>query len=625
VTNRVSRALIVLVGVLALLVTLLGTPDAADATTSSASEPKVDVYLTLLHNNDGESALLESTVAGQPFGGVAPFATLVDQLRREGDRDRKGVDRVSLLVSSGDNYLASAQFQASLDKGRPFYDAIAMDIIGYDAIAIGNHEFDFSPDVFEDFVRSFTKRTHFVSANLDFSDEPGLQRLVERRKIAESIIVREDGERFGIIGATTEALPIISSPRDVIIEDVLIAIQGEVAELKQKGIDKIILISHLQSVIEDLNLAALLDDVDIMVAGGGDELLANPDDVLVPGDEAAVFGAYPLIATDINGTEVPVVTTSGGYRYVGRLAVGFDKEGNILEIDDGSGPVRVTTGEFPDAVEPNRRITRKVVEPVTEYVAALATTVVATSQVPLNSARGLVQTTGTPPVPVVPIVVTAPGERVSDTNLGNLIADALLWQATDLAGEFGTPVPQIAFQNGGGLRLPDELILDDATPASPANLTRLDVNNQFPFLNWVSVVADVPLGQIKTILENGVSNVENRDGRFPHVSGMSFEWNSSGTANSNRVKKITIGGTVVYDEAAGGYIAPATADTTYDVATIDFLALGGDGYDFGGLPFVRLGATYEQAALNFLAGPLGGVITESAYPNIVNTRAIQAG
>jgi 5'-nucleotidase len=325
-----------------------------------------------------------------------------------------------------------------------------------------------------------------------------------------------------------------------------------------------------------------------------------------------------VIATDVNGTEVPVVTTSGGYRYLGRLGVGFDRRGNIIQVDDGSGPVRVTTGEFPDAVRPDRQITRRVVEPVTAYVAELATTVVATSQVPLNSARGLVAAG-------IPIVVTAPGERVSDTNLGNLIADALLWQATDLADEFGTPVPQIAFQNGGGIRLPDELILDEATPGAPANLTRLDVNNQFPFLNWTTVVADVPLGQIKTILENGVSNVENRDGRFPHVSGMTFEWNSTGVANSDRVRKITIGGVVVFDSAAGGYIAPATAATTYDVATIDFLALGGDGYNFGGLPFVRLGATYEQAALNFLAGPLGGQITEAAYPNVVNTRAIQTG
>jgi 5'-nucleotidase len=66
-------------------------------------------------------------------------------------------------------------------------------------------------------------------------------------------------------------------------------------------------------------------------------------------------------------------------------------------------------------------------------------------------------------------------------------------------------------------------------------------------------------------------------------------------------------------------------DTTFNVATIDFLARGGDGYDFGGLPFTTLGVTYEQSMLNFLAGPLGGQITEAEYPNVVNTRVFQTG
>ncbi|MGH8952968.1 MAG: bifunctional metallophosphatase/5'-nucleotidase, partial [Acidimicrobiia bacterium] len=375
---------------LALLITSLGVSGTALA---QEPAPESDVTLTLLHNNDGESALLGSTVDGQPFGGVATFASLVDDLRKAGG---KGRDNVSLLVSSGDNYLASAQFQASLDKGIPYYDAIAMDLIGYDAVAIGNHEFDFGPDVFANFVNSFKRKTPFLSSNLDFSNEPGFDGLVDEGRIAASVVVKEKGESFGIIGATTEFLRSISSPRNVVVNEVLPAVQAEVEELTGRGIDKIILISHLQSVAEDLALAGMLDQVDIMVAGGGDELLANPDDLLVPGDEAAVFGPYPLIATDVDGTEVPVVTTSGGYRYLGRLIVDFDQDGNLIGFDDESGPVRVTSGEFDDAVRPDRKVTRRVVEPVTAFVDALATTVVASTEVPLNSARGTILVAGTP-------------------------------------------------------------------------------------------------------------------------------------------------------------------------------------------------------------------------------------
>jgi 5'-nucleotidase len=602
--------------VLVLMITSLGAAPSAGA--SHDSEPEVDVRLTLLHNNDGESALFERLVQGQPFAGIAPFATVVDDLRDMGDRGR---DNVALMVSSGDNYLASAQFQASLDKGIPYYDAIAMDLIGYDALAIGNHEFDFGPDVFANFVKSFRSRPPFVSSNLDFSGEPGFDRLVRKGQVVTSAIIKEEGERFGIVGATTELLPIISSPRNVVANAVLPAVQDAVADLKQRGVNKIIMISQLQSIQEDIALAAMLDDVDIMVAGGGDELLANPDDVLIPGDVPIL--PYPVTANDVNGTPVLIVTTSGGYQYVGRLIVDFDRHGNVLGFADASGPVRVTTGAFPDAVVADPKVTKKVIEPVQDYIAALATTVVAQTEVPLNSARGAVATTGSPPVPIIPIQVTAPGERVSNTNLGNIAADSMLWQATQVAGAFGVSPPDIAFQNGGGIRTPDTLLFAGATPGTPVNVTRLDINNQFPFANFVSMVEDVPVTQLKTILENAVSRVEFVDGRFAHVAGMTFEWDSTGTPNVDRVRKITVGGTVVFDASLGGFQVPTT--TTYNVATIDFLARGGDGYNFGGLPFTTLGVTYEQAMLNYLAGPLGGVVTQGQYPNVVGTRVIQVG
>ena len=620
--NRARTYLLLLLA--AALLTALLVPTAP---ATAQEEPSTDVTLTLLHNNDGESALFERLVDGQPFAGIAPFATVAKDLQREGDR---GGDNVALMVSSGDNYLASAQFQASLDKGIPYYDAIAMDEIGYDASAIGNHEFDFGPEVFANFVRSFKpfdelevddSKTPFVSSNLDFSGEPVFDQLVDSGRVVRSAVVKDGDETFGFVGATTELLPTISSPRNVIATAILPAVQAEVDRLTDMGVNKIIMISQLQSIQEDISLAAMLDGVDIMVAGGGDELLANADDVLIPGDVAIL--PYPVIATDSDGTEVPIVTTSGGYQYVGRLIVDFDQQGNIIAFDDTSGPVRVTTGAFDDAVEADRQVTKKVVEPVQDYVAALATTVVAQTQVPLNSARGAVATTGSPPVPIIPIQVTAPGERVSNTNLGNIAADSMLWQAEQLAAAFGVDTPVIAFQNGGGIRTPDTLLFPGATPAAPADVTRLDINNQFPFPNFVSVVEDVPVTQLKVLLENAVSRVEFVDGRFAHVAGMTYEWNSTGTPNVDRVRKITIGDTVVYDAASpGGFPDPAA---TFDVATIDFLARGGDGYNFGGLPFTTLGVTYEQSMLNYLAGPLAGLITEAQYPNAAGTRVIQTG
>jgi len=98
---------------------------------------------------------------------------------------------------------------------------------------------------------------------------------------------------------------------------------------------------HLDGSIEDeKELLAELDGVDVVIAAAGDELLANPGDLLIPCDEAFVYGAYPQMVDDLDGTMVPIVTTSGEYHYVGKLVVGFDKNSEVIEIrKDLSGPV----------------------------------------------------------------------------------------------------------------------------------------------------------------------------------------------------------------------------------------------------------------------------------------------
>jgi 5'-nucleotidase len=75
-----------------------------------------------------------------------------------------------------------------------------------------------------------------LSANLDFSQEPRLQALVDQGRIAASVVVKERGEMFGIIGAVTPMLPFISSPRNmVVMADVAAAVQAEVDKLEALG------------------------------------------------------------------------------------------------------------------------------------------------------------------------------------------------------------------------------------------------------------------------------------------------------------------------------------------------------------------------------------------------------
>jgi len=579
---------------------------------TAKTEGKVAFWLTVLHNNDGESELLGSG----DFGGAALFKTLVDDLKwsaTSGPRqlDQRGAKRGVIMVSSGDNVLAGPELAASLEKGVPFYDTITMDLVGYNTVAIGNHDFDFGPDLLADFIEGFMYTlSPYLSANLDFSGEPRLQALVDEGRIAANKVVIVRDEYIGIIAATTPNLPFISSPRNVVVDtDVVGAVQTEVDMLEDMGVNKIIFISHLQDIEGDIALAEKLSGVDVMVSGGGDELLANPGDVLVPGDEGEVFGPYPINAVDLDGKTLPVVTTSGQYFYVGRLVVGFDKDGNVVDLGENSGPVRVAGGNCDgtdpcdDAVAPDPQVQALVTEPVSAFVANLANNVIGTSIFDLDGRRSNV--------------------RSMEVNEGNLIADALRWQAEQLSGDFGVPVPDVALQNGGGIRN------DSIIPTG--DITVLDTFSMVPFPNFVTVFPAIPRVQFKEILENAVSRTQPGDipggtGRFAQISGFTFVWSATGisqvldgdlnvTTPGTRVQEVVLNdGTEI---VTGGAVQPGDPIA---VATIDFLARGGDQYPYRDAPFMVLGASYQQALASYIVDGLGGVIDSPDYAFGVNIR-----
>jgi len=552
--------------------------------------------LTILHNNDAESQLLDAGSELESFGGAATFVSLVEQQRAAAAAEgcaaleAGDVPRAVVTLSSGDNFLAGPEFNASLEKGPPFYDSLVVNAIGYDALAIGNHEFDFGPDVLVDFIEGVDPEVPFLSANLDLSAEPRLQALADAGRIAGSVVLERDGERIAVIGATTEDLPFISSPRGVTVGDVAQAVRDEIEGLPDE-VDKIILISHLQSVNEDVALLAELEGIDVAIAGGGDELLANPDTPLVPGDEEDVAGPYPMMVPDASGKEVPVVTTSGNMKYLGRLEVLFDDQGEVLAT--AGAPVRVVQKGADDAVTPDPEVAANVTVPVAAALEEAANTVVGTTEVPLNGRRSDI--------------------RTRETNLGNLIADALLVRARAAGGEFGIDGVDIGLQNGGGIRN------DSVLPAG--EITELDTFDILPFSNFVTVVEGLAPADLKLLMENAVSAVEDGGGAFAQISGFSLVYDPEAVAlelddagsvvtEGQRVKEIALDdGTQIVADGAVVEGAPAV-----NLVTIDFLARGGDQYPFGDATFTPLGISYQQALSRFIEEDLGGKVTAEAYP-----------
>jgi 5'-nucleotidase len=245
----------------------------------------------------------------------------------------------------------------------------------------------------------------------------------------------------------------------------------------------------------------------------------------------------------------------------------------------------------------DKTLQSKVVEPVEAFVADLAANIIANSEVNLDGRK--------------PII------RSEETNEGNLIADSLRWQAEQLAADFGVAEPDVALQNGGGIRN------EDIIPTGP--ISELDTFDMVPFPNFLTVFLAIPRSQFKEIMENAVSRAVTGDipggtGRFAQISGFSFVWDANGTAQvlnpdgtvatlGTRVQSIVLDdGTAIVNS---GSVVPGP-DLT--VATIDFLARGGDQYPFRGEPFTVLGVSRQQALSNYLQNALGGVITAANYP-----------
>jgi 5'-nucleotidase len=562
------------------------------------------VTLTIIHLNDSESHLLHAGKGIEDFGGAARCVTVVKNLRSASATD------VVLTLSSGDNFLAGPEFKAGLKAHNPalggmntYYDAKALDAIGYDAILLGNHDFDFGPDLLADFISTGFTSTFppYLSANIDFTGEPALQALVERGRIAKSLVIERSGHTFGIIGATTPNLPFISRPANAVVDSNLVTVvQNEINALLNGGINKIIFVSHLQDLAEDKALIAQLSGVDIAVTGGSNDVLANPGDLLLPGDTPR--GTYPIAVKDLSNREVSIVTTGGEYKYVGQLMVDFDKTtGEITRIDPDSGPIRVAGGAHPDAVMPDPQVNAQVTEPVKAFVAKLETNVIARSEVALDGIRMNV--------------------RSKETNAGNLVADALLSEARRQSGNFGVKAPAIALTSGGSIR--------NNTIIPAGKISERDTYEIVPFPDFLSVFEKVSLTTFKDLLENAVSRIDSEGhttgagtGRFAHIAGFSFEFDPSRQAieidndgnivtPGERITRVILDDETKLIDAGTMVVDPSY---TLAIATIDYLARGGDQYPFGELPFINLYITYQDALSNYIRQSLGGVITAVDYP-----------
>ena len=406
-------------------------------------------------------------------------------------------------------------------------------------------------------------------------------------------------------------MPNISSPGANIrfLTDVAGIVNAEARELTAAGVNKIILSSHLQNIEYEKTLVQQLRNVDVVISGGGDEVLANPTDLLVPTTPPTVVsGTYPALAKDADGTAVPVVTTQGEYRYVGRLTVTFDGDGHLAATDTSrSGPVRVSaTAGTPDLVADEDPVLKTTVtDPLTAYKAAAAANIIGKTEVPLDGGN---------PVPI----------RTRESNLGDLVADGFLFAANRTAAAEGRTVANIAFSNGGGIR---------TSIPGPGDLNEKHTFDVLPFDNVIVTVPNISAARLKELMEWGVARTPTGDGRFPQISGFKIAVDTTKTAQlqdtsgnvttpGQRITAITLDdGTKLVENGAVVAGAPAV-----NIATTNFTAGGGDNYPFRKAPYEFAHVPgqgtlypYQASLFDFISTPAanGGLerlVTAARYP-----------
>lgn len=210
-----------------------------------------------------------------------------------------------------------------------------------------------------------------------------------------------------------------------------------------------------------------------------------------------------------------------------------------------------------------------------------AQTQIGTTEVPLNGVRNDI--------------------RTQETNLGNLVADSLLWQASQFPAILDPSNADVAIINAGAIRN------DSIIPSG--SLTDADISNILPFPGDVDVFPTINASTFKDILENAVSQVESVDGRFAQIAGFNFDYTPSLTPG-NRIQSVTLdNGTELVRNGSVVTGAPSVS-----IATIHFLATGGDDYSFGGASFNDLNIPYQQALTNYITNSLGGTVTAADYP-----------
>ncbi|KAF9901523.1 hypothetical protein EC991_006060 [Linnemannia zychae] len=508
---RVFSALLCLTAV-ATTATASVVPNSARQDVTSVVPDDGWLNLTVIHTNDvhsrvdpanevGVSCNDQDRVTGHCYGGTARHKTVIERLRK--------ANQHSLLLDGGDEGNVTAQ---------------VMNELGYDLGTIGNHEWDNGPD---NLGRYWPKlKFPIVCANIDFSKNPELGKLVKPYHIFEDLGVAVIGYITNTTGDISNAGPSVS------FSDPIPAVQKYVDELEAKGIKRILALSH-NGYGPDMELAANTHGVDLIVGGHSHSYLGDPLNPLSQ-------GPYPTIIKNLKGKNTLIVQAFCWGRYIGHLDVVFNPEGEIVSW---KGEPILVENSLP--ADPHLL---KEIDGWRQEFEEWGQTVLgeATDSFDQDSCK----------------------QR--ECTMGNLVADAMLEVARTSTGANSDdgnqnttrPWTDFAFINSGGIRsgLPvGNVTIEMIMTTSPFGNGLIQA--QFTGHEILNLLEAVSAGRYKKSQRQVTSNIQ--------ISGLRFVHDSSRPlSDTHLIGAAYLGRDLVW--------RPISKTAVYNVATLDFVLKGGD-------------------------------------------------
>ena len=493
---------------------------------------------------DGDIVILHTNDVHGAISGYAKVAALKDAYEARG--------AYVLLMDAGD--FIQGDPTVSTSEGATAVEL--MNLAGYDVASMGNHEFDYGYQNLKDLEADadFT----IVDANVLYNGQVAFEDNV--------VFTAPDGTKIGVFGLDTPETATKAHPAKIqgvtfLAGDKMFdCAQDQVDALEAEGCEYIICLGHLGIDAEStgnrsIDLLEKVDGIDVFIDGHSH---STQEDVKAAAGGTGKVGDTLVTSTGTKLESVGVVT--------------IDADGTITTA---TTPVADLTAEDADVAARAAAIQKEIDD---EYG-----TVFAKTEVALNGER-------------------EPGNRTEETNLGDLICDALVWGAE----REGTEV-DAAVTNGGGIR----------ASIAAGDITKKDINTVLPFGNTLSIV-QVTGAELLEALEASTYCTPTSIGGFPQVSGIEFtvdttkaydqgeQYPGSTYYGPKSIQRVTI-------ETVGG--EPFDANATYTIATNDFMAAGGDTYYAFAAASVNydLGLSMDEVVMDYITDELKGTVTEEAY------------